>query len=45
MKVRVETAYGEIVERIPAWIKWATQVLHLLHPVKPPVLAANCGRD
>ena len=26
VKVRVETAYGEIVERIPAWIKWATQV-------------------
>ena len=26
MKVRVETAYGESVERIPAWVKWATQV-------------------
>ena len=26
VKVRVETAYGEWVERIPAWIKWATQV-------------------
>ncbi|KAK9839287.1 hypothetical protein WJX81_005730 [Elliptochloris bilobata] len=25
VKVRVETAYGEIVERIPAWVKWATQ--------------------
>ena len=31
MKVRVETAYGEIVERIPACIKWATQVRHTLH--------------
>ena len=26
VKSRVETAYGEWVERIPAWIKWATQV-------------------
>ncbi len=26
MKARVETAYGEWVERIPAWVKWATQV-------------------
>jgi hypothetical protein len=26
IKVRLETAYGEWVERIPAWIKWATQV-------------------
>ena len=26
MKARVETAYGEWVERIPAWAKWATQV-------------------
>jgi len=26
VKVRVETAYGETVERIPAWVKWATQV-------------------
>lgn len=26
VKVRLETAYGEWVERIPAWIKWATQV-------------------
>ena len=26
VKARVETAYGEWVERIPAWIKWATQV-------------------
>lgn len=25
VKARVETAYGEWVERIPAWIKWATQ--------------------
>jgi 1,4-alpha-glucan branching enzyme len=25
IKARVETAYGEWVERIPAWIKWATQ--------------------
>lgn len=35
VKVRLETAYGEWVERIPAWIRWATQVcvhapLHLL---------------
>ena len=29
VKTRLETAYGEWVERIPAWIKWATQVLHL----------------
>ena len=27
IKTRLETAYGEWVERIPAWIKWATQVL------------------
>ncbi len=27
VKARVETAYGEWVERIPAWAKWATQVL------------------
>ena len=26
IKTRLETAYGEWVERIPAWIKWATQV-------------------
>ena len=26
VKTRLETAYGEWVERIPAWIKWATQV-------------------
>ena len=26
VKLRLETAYGEWVERIPAWIKWATQV-------------------
>jgi hypothetical protein len=26
IKIRLETAYGEWVERIPAWIKWATQV-------------------
>ncbi len=26
IKTRLETAYGELVERIPAWIKWATQV-------------------
>lgn len=26
VKARLETAYGEWVERIPAWIKWATQV-------------------
>lgn len=26
MKARIETAYGEWVDRIPAWIKWATQV-------------------
>ena len=39
VKVRVETAYGEIVERIPAWIKWATQVRGVLHPVMLPVLA------
>eukprot|EP00891_Asterochloris_glomerata_P008249 jgi/Astpho2/8249/Aster-01334 len=25
IKTRLETAYGELVERIPAWIKWATQ--------------------
>ncbi|PSC69001.1 starch branching enzyme isoform A [Micractinium conductrix] len=25
VKIRLETAYGEWVERIPAWIKWATQ--------------------
>jgi len=25
VKARLETAYGEWVERIPAWIKWATQ--------------------
>lgn len=25
IKARLETAYGEWVERIPAWIKWATQ--------------------
>nr|BAF98234.1 starch branching enzyme II [Parachlorella kessleri] len=25
VKLRLETAYGEWVERIPAWIKWATQ--------------------
>lgn len=25
IKIRLETAYGEWVERIPAWIKWATQ--------------------
>jgi 1,4-alpha-glucan branching enzyme len=25
VKARVETAYGEWVDRIPAWIKWATQ--------------------
>ena len=25
IKIRLETAYGEFVERIPAWIKWATQ--------------------
>jgi hypothetical protein len=25
VKTRLETAYGEWVERIPAWIKWATQ--------------------
>lgn len=25
VKIRLETAYGEFVERIPAWIKWATQ--------------------
>ncbi len=25
IKCRLETAYGEWVERIPAWIKWATQ--------------------
>ena len=26
MKARLETGYGEWVERIPAWTKWATQV-------------------
>jgi hypothetical protein len=26
VKVRLETSHGEWVERIPAWIKWATQV-------------------
>ena len=26
IKTRLETAYGEWVERIPAWISWATQV-------------------
>ena len=26
IKTRLETAYGELVERIPAWITWATQV-------------------
>ena len=26
MKARLETDYGEWVERIPAWTKWATQV-------------------
>lgn len=25
VKARIETAYGEWVDRIPAWIKWATQ--------------------
>jgi 1,4-alpha-glucan branching enzyme len=25
IKTRIETAYGEWVERIPAWIRWATQ--------------------
>ena len=40
VKVRVETAYGEIVERIPAWIKWATQVRRLLHPIAYSVMAA-----
>lgn len=25
IKTRLETSYGEWVERIPAWIKWATQ--------------------
>lgn len=25
VKTRLETSYGEWVERIPAWIKWATQ--------------------
>ena len=25
IKARLETAYGEWVERIPAWIRWATQ--------------------
>ncbi|KAK9791176.1 hypothetical protein WJX73_007550 [Symbiochloris irregularis] len=25
IKARLETAYGEWVERIPAWVKWATQ--------------------
>jgi hypothetical protein len=27
VKARLETAYGEWVERIPAWIKWASQVI------------------
>ena len=35
IKTRLETAYGEWVERIPAWITWATQVCqyqhHILH--------------
>ena len=26
VKARLETGYGEWVERIPAWTKWATQV-------------------
>lgn len=30
VKVRLETAYGEWVERIPAWIRWATQVRLLI---------------
>ena len=34
MKARVETAYGECVERIPAWTKWATQVPHHTHALK-----------
>ena len=34
MKARVETAYGEWVERIPAWTKWATQVLYHTHPIE-----------
>ena len=25
MKARLETGYGEWIERIPAWTKWATQ--------------------
>ncbi len=44
MKVRVETAYGEWVERIPAWIKWATQVntAHLSSPCLQ-LLGAPCS--
>ena len=34
VKARVETAYGEWVERIPAWTKWATQVLHYTYPIE-----------
>ncbi len=37
VKSRVETAYGEWVERIPAWIKWATQVR-----LQPPERAGCC---
>lgn len=35
MKARLETAYGEWVERIPAWIRWATQVCPQLSCVTP----------
>lgn len=39
VKARLETAYGEWVERIPAWIKWATQVRMLLGPCSPALQA------
>ena len=42
MKARVETAYGEWVERIPAWVKWATQVPTQPHIILTPALAHCC---
>jgi hypothetical protein len=38
IKVRLETSHGEWVERIPAWIKWATQV-------RPPARGGAEGRS
>lgn len=46
MKARVETAYGEWVERIPAWAKWATQVSMHLHAIQilRSALSLGCNR-